>query len=67
MESKISLLFAPNAKRFFATDVCWTYFFWTIFLSKGLDIRKPLVLRVAGGRRLDVHGVDIEFMRDQLG
>lgn len=34
---------------------------------QGLDIRRYLVLRVAGGRRLDVHGVDIEFMRHQLG
>lgn len=43
------------------------YFFSNIFLTKGLDIWESLVLRMAGGRRLDVHGVDIEFMRHQLG
>jgi len=34
---------------------------------KGLDIWRYLVLRVAGDGRLDVHGVDIEFMRHQSG
>lgn len=43
------------------------FFFLFPSPSKGLDIRRFLVLRVAGGRRLDVHRVDIEFMRHQSG
>lgn len=51
---------------FVVTDVL-DIFLSNVFLSKGLDIWKSLVLHMAGGRRLDVHGVDIEFMRHQLG
>lgn len=36
-------------------------------MLEGVDIRWSMVLDLAGGGRMDVHGIDIEFVRHQSG